>query len=453
MVYGCAGVVPAPRNEKVGTAQNDDRNAAQRFAAWERSVLTDLATVDPRLSRRLRLAPTEAEAEHATLGAILEEDKGLHVLDGRADIFSFDARARELAAISKRTETRPRTPAAGDESDFESLEAELLSRMVSEERARVNEERRLPRSGSDLLRGIVGTWTLPSGMSEVKERDEWLAARLDELRASAVRAPLRAVEISELEDALDPLEHLTDPQGFARAEGAIARLRIALGAEHAATTGGVGWPALSEGLTVHLGVREPESVLRAEIGRTESRLRDEATTRLLPIPEVGAKAITSAAAELVLVERECDGREGKSPIRSAGPPPERSAVCGALRTIAEATTPSEALAALIAEHDAVAIAQWALAIHLDDRDAEHAPEGHRLLGDTPPEREARLVRFAATHPIACIGVARMASLLDSHGKENRHALAMRWLAYGDAPLDLVERELSAHDSPQDTPAD
>jgi hypothetical protein len=47
----------------------------------------------------------------------------------------------------------------------------------------------------------------------------------------------------------------------------------------------------------------------------------------------------------------------------------------------------------------------------------------------------------------------MASLLDSHGKENRHALAMRWLAYGDAPLDLVERELSAHDSPQDTPAD
>jgi hypothetical protein len=452
MVCGCARVVPAPRHNTVGTASDDDRNAAQRFAAWEMAALRDLASVDPRLSLRLRLAPTDAEAEHVTLGAILEEDTGLHVLDGRADIFSFDARARELAAISKRTAARPRTPAAGDESDFEALEAELLDRLVSEERTRVNDERRLPRSGSELLRGIVGTWTLPSSMSPVKERDEWLAARMDELRASVILAPLRAVEINEMEDALDPLERLTDPSGFARAEGAIARLRITLGAEHAATTGGMGWPALSERLTVHLGIREMEAVLRAEIGQSESRLRDEATTRLAHVPE-GARAITSAAAELVLVEGECLGRGGKSLILSAAPPPERSAVCGALRMIAEATTESEGTAALVAVHDAVAIAQWALAIHIDDRDAEQAPEGHPLMGDVPPERVARLVRFAATHPIACIGVARMASMLDRHGKENRRARAKRWLAYGDAPLDLVERELFAHESPQERRAD
>jgi hypothetical protein len=35
----------------------------------------------------------------------------------------------------------------------------------------------------------------------------------------------------------------------------------------------------------------------------------------------------------------------------------------------------------------------------------------------------------------------MASLLDAGGLEERQARAKRWRAFGDAPLDVVEREM------------
>jgi hypothetical protein len=443
LASGCVREPEAPRAAEASAAARDDGEVARRFAEWERSVLTALATVDPRLSLRLRIVPTEADVQRAALGAILAEDKGVRLLDGRADIFSFDERARELGAIETRLHELPREAAAGDEAAFEAMEAELLARMVKEELARVSEERRLPRSGSELLRGVRATWIAPSTMSEVRDRDEWLAARVDEIRDSLGGAELRAVEISELEDALDPVERLADPTGFARSEAAIARLRIALGAERATPSGGIGWEALSAGLSVHLGIHDPEVALRSELERTEVRLRDEATGRLSRLPEQSAREIRRAGAEILLVDGVCDGRSGRSPIRGAGPPPERAPLCGALRAISEAKTDTEALAALLAVHDAVAVARWALSIHLDDRDAAQAPHGQTLLSDVPPEREGRFVRFAATRPLACVAVARMASLLDMDAAESRQARAKRWLALGDAPLDFVAKEWAA----------
>jgi hypothetical protein len=391
----------------------------------------------------LRIIPTEAETQHAAIEALLAEDKGLRVLAGRVDLFSFDERARELDAVEKFASAPPPRPTGGDEGAFEALEAELLARLVSEERARVDEERHLPRSGSELLRGVVATWTAPAAMSELKDRDDWLAERLDEMLGGLAGTPLRAVEITELEDALDPIEHLADPQGFARSAAALTRLRLALGADRATVSGGMGWDALSAGLGVHLGIHEPEATVRSEIERTEQRLREEAVARLSQLPEESARSVRQAAAEILLAEGSCETQSGRSSIRSAAPPPERSPVCGALGAIARAKTEPEALAALIAVHDAVAMAGWALVIHLDDGDPEQAPQGRALIADVPPEHEGRFIRFAATRPLACIAVARMASLLDADGPENRQSRAKRWLAFGEAPLDIVEREWGA----------
>ncbi len=441
LACGCARGEMAPRAPVSGGAAMEDATAAHGFAAWERAILTDLAAVDPRLSLRLRIVPSESQVERATLGAILAEDGDLRVVEGRADLFSFDGRARALDALLARASVPPRAPASGDERAFEIAETELLSRFLAEERARVSEERRLPWSGSELLRGVVATWTLPREMSAQRERDAWLAARLDAVRTSVGGGALPVVGMTELDDALDPLEHLTEPSGFSLSEAAIVRLRVTLGTGPSGPSAGLGWEALDERLAVHLGLHTPEVALRTEIQRTEARLRDEAVALLSSLPKDGERAARRAATEILLVEGACDGRGGPSLVRTVAPPPERSPVCGALRAIADANGPTEDLAALIAVHDAVVLSQWALAIHVDHRDAEQAPEGHSLLGDVPPERVAHLIRFAAARPVACLAVARMASLLDAEGAEGRKARAKWWLEFGDAPLDLVEKEM------------
>jgi hypothetical protein len=203
----------------------------------------------------------------------------------------------------------------------------------------------------------------------------------------------------------------------------------------------MGWDALSEGLSVHLGIRESDADLRLQIDSTETRLREETAGRLARLSEDIARSAQRASAELLLVDGECEGQSGRSPMRSAGPPPERSAVCGVLRAIAQAKTESDEVAALLAVHDAVVVAQWAVGIHIDGWEAERAQQGHALTGFVPPERMGRFIRFAATRPIACIAVARMASLLG--GADGRRARAKLWLAFGDAPLDIVEREWGA----------
>jgi hypothetical protein len=410
-------------------------DTAQGFAAWEEERLVELATVDPRLSLRMHIEPSEADSQKSVLGAILAEDKGLRVLGRRADLFSFDGRARELDLIAARVASPPR-------SGEDAKEAELLARMVAEERARVDEERRLPSSGSALVRGVLATWVAPASMAELKERDQWLSARLDEVNASVSTAVLRAVEVTELEDALDPLERLAEPSGFPRAQAALARLRVTLGAVHAGSGSGMGWALLHQRLAVHLGMTEAEPLLRAELAATEARLREEARAELASLPEPDARDALRRAEASVLTEGACDAEAGASRVRLFRPPPERAVVCASLHAIARARSDVEAVSLLIALHDSVAIATWALAIHLDHVDPDVAPAGRYLMGEVAPEAMGRLVRFAAARPVACIGAARMAALLGGGGAIERQARARRWLAFGDAPLDLVAREMA-----------
>jgi hypothetical protein len=351
-----------------------------------------------------------------------------------ADVFSFDARQRELEAIARNAASPPpRVPS-------ENGEMLLLARMIAEERARVDEERQLPQSSSELIRAIVSIWSPPSSMTESRDRDSWLVARLDDLSRSLEKGPLRAIEVTELEDALDPLERLADPSAFSRADGALARLRVALGASRAVSGKGMGWAALHQRLVVHLGIEDSELALRTELAQTEARLREEVRSELETISESAARANLRVAESLMLLEKDCPAGTPASKIRGFRPPPERALLCAALRGIAEGT-PEERLRGLLALHDAVALAIWALAIQVDDIDPEQAHGRPPLLAEVPAERMVRLVRFAAVRPVACVAVARMAALLEAGGPAERQVRATRWLAFGDAPLDIVGREM------------
>jgi hypothetical protein len=413
LVPGAFALACAPAASPARATQPDTSravDASQRLAEWEEARLAELASVDPRLSRRMGIEPVSV------------------------DVFSFDARERGLAAIA-RLAAAPQT--RRPEAKGEALETLLLTRMIAEERARVDEERQLPRSGSELVRAIVATWSAPSSMTEAKERDAWLAARLDVLSSSIEKQPLRDVEKMELEDALDPLEHLADQSSLVEAQGALARLRVMLGASRAGVGKGIGWEALHLRLLVHLGIDESEPVLRAELARTESRLRAEAKARLDAAGERAARAAAQGSESLLLAESACSAEAGASKVRGFSPPPERELLCASLRGQGE----GEGLSVLLATHDAVTLALWGIAMHVDDVDPDETPHRFALLSEVPPERMGRLVRFAATRPVACLALARMAAWLDAGGAEQREARAKRWLAFGDAPLDIVGREM------------
>jgi hypothetical protein len=282
-------------------------------------------------------------------------------------------------------------------------------------------------------------------MAALKERDGWLAARLDEVSASMLAAKIRAVEVTELEDALDPLERLAEPSGFPRAQGALVRLRVTLGAAHAGSGSGMGWPALHDRLSVHLGLTEREAELRAELAHTEARLRKEARAELAGLPEPRARDALRTAARFVLDVTSsapaCEGEESASRVRLFLPPPERAVVCASVRAVAHGSSDAEAASQLVAMHDTVVIATWALAIHIDHANPDEAPHGRSLMGEVAPEEAGRLIRFAAARPVACVAAARMAVLLGDGGAVERQARAKRWLAFGDAPLDIVAREM------------
>jgi len=389
----------------------DASESSRAFSAWEGARLTELAAVDPRLALRLGTAP------------------------GDSDPFAFDARAWKLEAIAGRIANRPRA------QDASSEERELLTRLVAEEQVRVEEERRLPQSGSELVRALVATWTTPSSMKDLREHDAWLASKEDEILAALQPScPLSATQVVELEDALDPLERLATPAGYPATQGAIARLRVALGASRPAPEKGLGWDELHRRLVVHLGIADSQAALREEVAGTEARLRAEAGVRLSSAGETEARKVLKDGGE-GLSDGVCKAEAGPpSGVRGLGPSPERAFVCMTLRELASGG-PEADLRAVVDLHDAVTIASWAFAIHVDGVDPVEAPHGRPLLGELPPERQGRLVRLAAVRPVACIAVARMALLLDSGGggPEGRRERAKRWLARGDAPLDLVQR--------------
>jgi hypothetical protein len=153
------------------------------------------------------------------------------------------------------------------------------------------------------------------------------------------------------------------------------------------------------------------------------------------------RTLMAQAEALVLEPGTCGGDAAVSRVRALAPPPERAAVCGALRALDAAKTEDGFLVALVALHFDATAALWTLAIHEGNVDPDRAAERTRPILPIPPEREARIIRLAAARPLVTLGAGLAAELLTRDPSVDPREAARRWLTFGDAPLDVVEAEV------------
>ena len=420
------------------------------FARDERRALDEVAATDPRFAMRLggrgggrkgadgTPAASDEALRRAAVAALLAEDADAMVHDGALDLFSFAARSRGLDTAA-RIAREARAP-----GELAKTERPLLERLVAEERARLAEERDLPRSASELVRGMIDTWGPAETLEAMKERDGWAARRLDQVRASLSSATLPRVELIELDDALDPLERLASPSEYAATAGALARLRVALGNVTPAEGRDASWPRVEAQLRAHLGVGAKAPELRARLEAARSMLRAAIAAHQKRIGHANDHAVLNAAEGLAFVPGRCAASPSESPVRALVPPPERAAICGALRSLAEADADDARVAALAAMDLEVTTALWALAVHAAGVDPDRAQERTRPLFPLPPEREMRVLRLAVARPVVALGAGLAAEILLRHAGADGTDLrgpARRWLAFGDAPLDVIERDV------------
>ncbi|WP_394824090.1 hypothetical protein [Pendulispora albinea] len=424
---GCAARAPS-RTPAAATEPGSENT--ERFARDEEAILGELSALDARLARRTGIAAKEADVRKNVMGAILAEDSTLKVGDeGALDLFSFEARARGLSGASQRAREWSYPLTRGSE-----LERRLLVRLIDEEMARVAEERALPRSASELVRGMVACWVQPATPEATKERDKWLARRLNDVRGSLRDGALTKFEANELDDSLDALEHLTT--GYMESAAAIARLRVALDQAKPAKDPPHDGDKVQRAAAAHLGLTT-DSELFTRMERAEKELRQAISTANAARSEAEMHAIEADAMDRVLVEGRCEGTGSR--LRSRNPPPERAYLCGTLRRLSEADAPRAQMASLMALHAELVIALWTSPIHFGQDAPYRAATKLRPLMPIPPEREVRLLRVAAVRPVAALAVGWAATLLTRGGVEGIRPRATRWLRFGDAPLDIVER--------------
>jgi hypothetical protein len=300
-----------------------------------------------------------------------------------------------------------------------------LDRLTGEELARVEDEARLGDASGDLVRGIVATWTRPTGPPEWLERDQWVSTHLLEIYQSLLSVRPRTGP-TDLDIALYPLERLLEPLQFPRGAAAIAKVRIALDADMRPIPEIASPDALARAARVHLGeIVDPSGIL-SRFQRLEESLRDVAAAALARIDAMTElHAVETRARALLFVERSCP-----TVPDSRAPPPERAAICGLVRSLSEEPSPA---AALVAMHDDVLLSLAAL--------TTAPPPRTRLLSHPDNDMVNELERMARERPVPALGVALAAEMLATGGHPVDRVQG--WRSLGEAPLDIVARELDA----------
>lgn len=437
----------------VRSASGDDAQRVGAFREIEDDVMRGLAAIDRRVAARAHLEPREEDLRRLTMGAMLAEDPSLAVIDGAIDPFSFEARARGLATVKTRLAAAPAELPAGAQGMLPTpaFEKELLGRLVDEELVRLEEERMLPRSASALVRAVVETWSPPASPQQAAERDRWLARRLAEVRASVTNdgaqgggdgASLDVVRARELDDALDALEHAVESAGLGHATAELVKLREALEAQatRPAAAARSEWRYVERRVRTHLGLTLSAEALDARLATLEQALR-AAAEAAVSSAQLSSDAVATNAAPLVFATGACAVAVPGSRVRSMSPPPERAAACRLRQTVASASDAASRAYALVAMHDHVVVARWALDVARGTATIAQATARHRPLSRPGPDVVARWERMALARPTAAIGGGLAAGLLD--GTADAQARARTWTELGEVPLDVAERELGS----------
>lgn len=424
-------------------AESPKARAAEgaNFDTAEADILGELAAVDRRLAKRAHVTPSEDAQQRLTMAAVLREDPTLAVVDGSIDPFSFDARLRGLDDARAKVLALPQ--ATGDQH---ASERALLARLVDSEKARLDEERALPRSSSALVRAIVDTWQPPSSAEEAASSDRWLARRLASVREamSTPSEPTRDLDVvraRELDDALDALERLATMPGFTTATQELVLVREALEAvaSRPAAKAESDWPLVARRAKVHLGLDETPDDLGRRLGDLERDLRSRAE-RAMADASVSLDTLGPNVAGHVMETGPCLDAVPGSRVRSMASPQEREPSCHLRHFIARSDGDFGDALALVVMHEHVVVAEWALEVASGKATIAEAEGRHRSLVPLAPGVRARYERIALARPVAAIGAGESVGLLV--GGEPK-ARAAAWANIGDVPLDIARAELGA----------
>ncbi len=412
-----------------------------RFVADENRVLTLVAAADARVAAR-GVAVDADTMHHAAMAGILVEDPTLGVEGNRLDVFSFDARGRALDAAAKILARWQAPPDAPDSSSATlpmrpALELELLRRFVASEKLRLAAERKLPRSASTLLAATASTWR-PLDLKDVADRDEWLAKRLGDVTSSLGPESLTALERDELDDAIDPLER-TVGEALPKSRAALVDLRLAVQRVAPAAKAPDAWADVAARLAAVTGSQLSPETLLALFGVEAGLIRDE-LGKLVGVT-LDEDVAARAGAWLTTPPEACHTAALGSRIRALEPPPERAFECSLRARVIAAHTAADELDVLVAMHDAVVAASWALVMARGGDDETLALAAPKPVAPMSPTVEGRLRRFAAVHPVEAMSRALSIEWLLRNGLAEAALRADAWRAFGDAPLDVIDREL------------
>ena len=433
LAFGCGGSASEPR---APGAPRSEGEARARFEAVEDEILRELASLDARVALRAHIVLREDDLRRVAMSAVLAEDTGAVLLpSGAVDPFSFGARERGVSALGAKLAKLPEGASSARG------ERELLARLVAEEALRLTEEKQLPRSASALVRALVSTWREPTSAAEAEKRDRDVSRRLREVRESLGRAPLDRARARDLDDALDALEHLVDTPIFRSATAEVAHLRAALEAGEATRPSGISsWEQFRPLLRAHLGVDVSAEDLDRTLTAAEARAR--ALSERAGAEAALSRDETSGRLEsLLFVERACLDAVPGSRVRSMAASPEREPACHLRHATAEAPEAARAARALalMALHDHVVVARWALEVARGSASLEHAVSTHHLLAPPSAGLRAKLERVAVARPVAAVGAGLAAALLLEGADPATRAKA--WSALGDVPFDVAARDL------------
>ena len=114
--------------------------------------------------------------------------------------------------------------------------------------------------------------------------------------------------------------------------------------------------------------------------------------------------------------------------------------CRLRQNAADATEDASRAYLLVAMHDHVVVAQWALDVARGSATIAQATGKHRPLSRPGPDVAARWERIALARPTAAIGGGLAAEVL--YGSGDPAARARAWSDLGEVPLDIAERMLA-----------
>jgi hypothetical protein len=367
------------------------------------------------------------------------------------DPFLFDMRRRGyedvLGEAQRCAIPKDLLPAAGPLAEHR-IEQELLFRLIDEEEARNDEERKLPVSAADLVRALAASWPSLQSADERGVTDSLVAWRLDQVRSALAPNALSVLERDDVLEALGELAPAVERAPASRTESAIHRLREDVVSLQVAPLGLRGWDDVARPLRVHVGVVSSEAKLRTAFAGARAKLAAQVDVAFGVLGPEAAEEVRQMAGAKVARMPECPVVPSLAGVRTLGPPPERAWACAAVFGAREGESELSELVSLVVLHDLVTVGAWAVDLHGDLRDPALVRKNSPLASRVAPAVEARALREAATHPVGPIGGAAAVVLLLAEGPARVRERADTWAEFGDAPLDVVGRELfgmhSAH---------